>query len=372
MESFNMPKASEIAAALERFAPSSTAAEWDNVGLILGEADGDAARIMVCLTVTPAVVAEAVKGNVDLIVSHHPMLFRAAKKITSATPEGRLLLQLLKAEIAVYSPHTAFDNCTDGINDILAELFGLQSVKPLRSKDATGEFKLVVFVPETEIEKVAEAMFQAGAGRIGNYERCSFRIPGTGTFFGNDSANPAIGEKGKLETVQEIRLEVIVPNSKLNAVIAAMRAAHSYEEPAFDVYPLKAKSGVGEGRIGTLAKPMALAEFAKTVKSSCKAAAVGIVGDAAKPIRTVAIACGAAGEYLKDAIREKADAFVTGEMRFHEALAAEEAGIAVVLPGHYASERPGVERLAERLQKEFSTTKVWASKAEKDPIHFEN
>ena len=366
-----MPRISEIAAALELFAPSSIAAEWDNVGLILGDANGDAERILLCLTVTPEVVAEAVKESVDLIVSHHPVLFRAAKKISSATPEGRLLLPLLKAGIAVYSPHTAFDNCTGGINDILADLFGLQAVRPLRNKDAASEYKLVVFVPEAEVDKVSEAMFLAGGGRIGNYEQCSFRIPGTGTFYGNDAANPTIGEKGKLETVQEVRLEVVVPASKLNTAIAAMRAAHSYEEPAFDVYPLKGKSGVGEGRIGTLATPATLAEFAKLVKTSCHAAAVGIVGDAAKPIRTVAIACGAAGEFLKDAVREKADAFVTGEMRFHDALAAEDAGIAVVLPGHYASERPGVERLAEQLQKDFPSASVWASKAESDPIRFE-
>lgn len=366
-----MPSVAEIAAVLERFAPSSTAAEWDNVGLILGESNGPAERIMVCLTVTPEVVAEALKQHVDLIVSHHPVLFRATKKLTSGTPEGRLLLPLLKAGIAVYSPHTAFDNCVGGINNILSELFGLQGVKPLRSKDAAAEYKLVVLVPEGEIERVAEAIFQAGAGRIGNYDRCSFRIPGTGTFLGNDASNPSLGEKGTFERVPEVRFEVIVPASKLNAVIAAMRVAHGYEEPAFDVYPLKSKPGVGEGRIGALAKPMTLAEFAQLVKRNCNAAAVGVVGDATKPIRTVAIACGAAGEYLKDAICEKADAFVTGELRFHEALAAEEAGIAVVLPGHYASERPGVERLAVRLQNDFSTAVVWASKAENDPIRFE-
>jgi len=367
---FFVPTVADVADSLERFAPVATAAEWDNVGLILGEMAAKAERILVCLTITPQVVAEAVREKTDLIVSHHPVLFHGAKKLTDATPEGRLLLPLLKAGIGVYSPHTAFDNCSGGINDTLAESFGLQSIKPLRATEAPGEFKLVVFVPEKEIGAVSEAMFRAGAGRIGNYEQCSFRIPGTGTFFGTDSTNPAIGEKGKLETVQEIRLEVVVPNSKLNAVIAAMRDKHSYEEPAFDAYPLKSKPNGGEGRIGQLAEPKSIAQFAEVVKASCNAHSVSIVGDAAKPIRSVAVACGAAGEFLKDAIRAKADVFVTGEMRFHDLLAAEESGIAVVLTGHYTSERPGIEKLAERLQKEFADAAVWASLVESDPIWF--
>jgi dinuclear metal center YbgI/SA1388 family protein len=350
--------------------PRALAADWDNVGLLLGEGSAPAERIMTCLTVTPEVVAEAAAERAGLIVSHHPVLFRGAKQLTDGSAEGRLLLPLLKAGIAVYSPHTSFDNSVGGINDILAELFGLQNVTPLRPKEATAECKLAVFVPESDLERVSAAVFEAGAGRIGNYDRCSFRIPGTGTFLGNADSNPTIGQAGRLETVAEIRLEVVVPANRLNAVIAAMRSAHSYEEPAFDVYPLKGKPGPGEGRIGTLDPAIPLDEFARAVKSRCRAAGVQVVGPAAKPIRAVAIACGAAGEFLKDAIRAKADAFVTGEMRFHDALAAEEAGIAVVLPGHYASERPGVERLAERLAKEFPDAKVWASRAERDPVRF--
>jgi len=363
-----MPNVADVVKVLEAFAPKTLAAEWDNVGLLLGESSANVERIMTCLTVTPRVVAEAVAEMVDLIVSHHPVLFRGAKQLTDGTPEGRLLLPLLKSGIAVYSPHTAFDNCKGGINDILAEIFGLTNVRPLRNKDAVAECKVVVFVPEADLEKVCDAMFQAGAGRIGNYERCSFRTPGTGTFLGNEASNPVVGEKGILETVAEIRLEVVVPNARLQSVIAAIRSAHSYEEPAFDIYPLKAKAGSGEGRIGALEKPVTLKEFSERVKAGCKATAVGIVGDASKNVQAVAIACGAAGEYLKDAIRENADAFVTGEMRFHDALAAEEAGIAVLLPGHYASERPGIERLAERLTNHFPDVTVWASRDETDPI----
>jgi dinuclear metal center YbgI/SA1388 family protein len=359
---------SQIIAFLEKFAPLSLAADWDNVGLLLGDADQPAERILTCLTVTPEVVAEAVAQKAALIVSHHPVLFKATKKLNANQPEGRLLLPLLQAGIAVYSPHTAFDNCTGGINDGLAKKLHLQNISPLRSRDAARECKLVVFVPDADLDKVSEAVFAAGAGRIGQYEQCSFRLPGTGTFFGTENTNPVVGQKGRRETVSEWRLEVVVPEGKLRAVVAAMRQAHSYEEVAFDVYPLKPQPGIGEGRVGTLSTPLALKDFALVVKQTLKANGVQWVGDGTRSVSKVAIACGAAGEFLQEAIRAKADVFLTGEVRFHDGLTAEQAGVALVLPGHYATERPAVEDLAEKLAITFPNCRVWASHAERDPF----
>ncbi len=364
-----MPTVSDIVAYLDRFAPPRLAADWDNTGLLLGDTTRRADRVLTCLTVTPEVVAEAVDDGAHMIVTHHPILFRGAKKLSSLTTEGRLLGPLMASGIAVYSPHTSFDNCPGGINDTLATRFGLIGVKPLRPKDGVRHFKLAVFVPEADWVKVSDAIFAAGGGALGNYEQCSFRAPGTGTFFPKAGADPTVGQVGRREEVTELRLEVLVPEGKIDAAVKAMRAAHSYEEPAFDVYPLRANPDGGEGRIGTLASSTTLAEFAAVVKAACRASVVQYVGDAAKPVRTVAVACGAAGEFLSDATRAQADVFVTGEVRFHDCLTAQASGVGLVLPGHYASERPAVEGLAERLANALPGVTAWASVRERDPLN---
>jgi dinuclear metal center YbgI/SA1388 family protein len=362
-----MPTVAEFAAYLERFAPCGTAADWDNVGLLLGDPAANVSRVMTCLTLTPDVAAEAVREGANLIVSHHPVLFRGVKKLTATTPDGQSAIPLLRAGIAVYSPHTAFDNCTGGINDGLCRRLGLQKVVPLRPR-AKNQCKLVVFVPDTDLQKVSDALFAAGAGVIGQYNECSFRLAGTGTFFGTDATNPAVGQKGRREEVAEWRLEVVVPENQVASVVSAMRKAHSYEEPAFDVYPLKPGTDGGEGRFGELSQPVTLGELAKLAKQALSAVAVQIVGDPVRTVRTVALACGAAGEFLSDTIRRKADVFLTGEVRFHDALTARGANVALILPGHYATERPAVEDLATRLAADFAGITAWASRDERDPL----
>ena len=362
-----MPKLSDIIEELQRFAPLSLAAEWDNVGLLLGDAEAEIDCAMTCLTVTPEVVAEAVAKNVNLIVTHHPMLFRGVKSITTHNAEGRMLRELIRHDIAVFAPHTAFDNCVGGINDDLCERLGLTDVRPLRSKPSVQQYKLVVFVPETDLDAVSDALFQQGAGAIGDYRECSFRTPGVGTFHGNANSHPTIGKAGQRETVDELRLEVLLLESNLQPAIAAMRAAHSYEEPAFDVYRLEPTLGHGEGRIGTLAKPLNIIELGQLLKTKLNADTMQYV-NIEKPIRTVALACGAAGDYLKDAIGQKADCFITGEMRYHDCLLAESATIGILLPGHHATERPAVEDLAQRLQKWFPGVDVLVSEVEHDPL----
>jgi dinuclear metal center YbgI/SA1388 family protein len=363
-----MPTVAEFAAYLERFAPCATAAEWDNVGLLLGDPAADAARVMTCLTVTPDVAAEAVREGANLIVSHHPVLFRGAKKLTLTNSDGQVVLPLLRAGIAVYSPHTAFDNCTGGINDTLCRRLGVVSAVPLRPRAARRQCKLVAFVPDADLQRVSDAVFAAGGGVIGQYNECSFRLSGTGTFFGTEATNPTVGQKGRREQVTEWRLEVLVPEALVPNVVLAMRRAHSYEEPAFDVYPLKPGTEGGEGRFGELAEPATLGELAKRAKNTLNASAVQIVGDPAQAVRTVALACGAAGEFLSDAIERKADVFLTGEVRFHDALTARGANVALVLPGHYATERPAVEDLAAQLAADFPGVRAWASRDERDPL----
>jgi dinuclear metal center YbgI/SA1388 family protein len=354
---------------LERLCPPRLAADWDNVGLLLGDRAGSVGRIMTCLTLTPEVASEAVERRAELIVTHHPILFRATKRLNADTPDGRMILQLAHAGVSVYSPHTAFDNAADGINAQLARSLGLTDAVPLRRGAGAKLVKLVVFVPDKDLTKVSDAVFAAGAGRIGEYSECSYRLPGTGTFFGSDAANPTVGEKGRREEVSEWRLEVVCPEPRVADVVAAMRQAHSYEEPAFDLYPLTAApSPLGEGRVGSLPAPLQLGDLSRRVREMLKCGPVQVVGDSGKNVRKVAIVCGAGGELMTDALRVRADVFLTGEMRFHDYLAARAQGLALVLPGHYATERPGVEELARRLAAAWPDVEAWASARECDPV----
>jgi len=364
-----MATVADLCRVLESIAPLHLAAEWDNVGLLVGDKSAPVERIMTCLTVTPEVVGEAVREKAGLIVSHHPMLFRATQKLIASTTEGAMLLRLIAAGIAVYSPHTAWDNAPGGINDGLARRLGLLNVAPLRSIDAPANSKIVVFVPDADLAKVSDALFSAGTGVIGQYSECSFRLAGTGTFHGSETANPTVGEKGRREEVAEWRLEVVCAQARVADAVRAMRRAHSYEEPAYDVYPLRPDgTRYGSGRIGDLPEPIAFGELARQTREVLRSKCMQIVGDADRKVQRVGLACGTAGEFLKDAQRAGAEVFLTGELRFHDALLAEAGGTAVLIPGHYATERPAMEDLAATLQSKLSGLRVWASKAERDPL----
>jgi dinuclear metal center YbgI/SA1388 family protein len=373
-----MTTVADVTSWLEQFAPSRLAEPWDNVGLLWGDPLTVVERVMTCLTVTPATAAEAIREQAALIVSHHPILFRETKRIRADVPETAHLWQLARAGMAIASPHTAFDNTRDGINDILCRRLGLAEVAPLRPV-ATGagfvpqSFKIVVFTPEPERDAVSSAAFSAGAGRIGAYEECSFAIPGVGTFFGTGDANPTVGERGRRETVHELRLEFVCPPPMLNAVLASIRAHHSYEEPAIDVYSLYDSKPddfqpTGSGRIGHLLNHSTLDEFGRSVGRVLGNVSVAIVGEPSRRVQRVAVACGAGDDFLKDAARSGADVLLTGEARFHRALEAEATGIGLITAGHYATERLGVEELARRIASSFLSLTVWCSQAERDPF----
>jgi dinuclear metal center YbgI/SA1388 family protein len=356
----------DVLAALHRLAPLDLAEEWDNVGLLLGSLDQPVQRVMTCLTVTAATVAEACQENADLVVTHHPLFYRPVKRITDQTDEGRLVLSLMRAGIAVYSAHTAYDNAPGGINDQIASILELQSIHPLRPALAERQCKIVVFVPESDLAKVSDALFAAGAGVIGQYRECSFRLAGTGTFFGTEQTQPTVGQKGRREEVPEWRLEVICPERLVDEAIRALRAAHSYEEPAYDVYPLRPSYRPGgAGRVGRLPREVTLHMLVEQVRQHWHQEAVRFVGEPERIVRRVAIACGAGRDLLPDALRAAADVIVTGEMRFHDLLAAQAEGLSVILLGHYSSERFAMENLARRLAELLPELTVWASHRER-------
>jgi dinuclear metal center YbgI/SA1388 family protein len=372
-----MTTVSDVTRWLDDFAPARLAESWDNVGLLWGDPDTEITRVMTCLTVTPTTAAEAIGERAGLIVSHHPVLFRAVKRIRADLPETGSLWKLARAGIAIASPHTAFDNTQQGINDILCRRLGLVDIKPLRpvgpNSSASQSFKVVVFTPEPDREAVLSAAFAAGAGQIGAYEQCSFAIPGEGTFFGTDAANPVVGERGRRETVSELRLEFICPADKLAAALAAIAAHHSYEQPAIDVFALHDYGPehtplAGVARIGQLLEPRGLAELARFVGHALGRVAVSMVGQPERTVQRVAVACGAGDDTIKDAVEAGADVLLTGEARFHRALEAEALGLGLLTAGHYATERLGIEDLAGRIALAFPSLTVWPSDSEHDPL----
>jgi dinuclear metal center YbgI/SA1388 family protein len=355
---------------LEGFAPSRLAESWDNVGLLWGDPGSVIEKVMTCLTVTPEVADEAIAEGAGLIVSHHPVLFKPVKSITvrGGDPQAMFLWKLARANVAIVSPHTAFDNTKGGINDLLAEKLGLVEVGPLKASPAASRCKAVVFTPESDREAVLSAAFQAGAGRVGEYRECSYRSAGMGTFFGGESTDPAVGKKGVREQVEEWRLEFIVDEADVRRVLSAIRQAHSYEEPAIDVYPLHGEpDGPGVGRIGRLKERESLHTFARRVATTLQSPSTQFVGDSDRTIERVAIVCGAGDDFLRDAAG-KADVLLTGEARFHRAFEAQSLRISLITAGHHATERPGVEMLADRIARQFPDLNVWASRRESDPF----
>lgn len=354
---------------LKALAPLNLAEEWDNVGLLLGNEAEEVSRVLTCLTLTADVAEEAVALGAGLIVTHHPVLFKPVKQVTTATADGRLLLTLIRHSIAVYSPHTAWDNSSSGINQQLAERLNLTEIAPLRPKAVTDEAKIVTFVPETDLESVRKALWNAGAGVIGKYRNCSFHSRGTGTFYGTESTHPSVGQAGRLEQVEEIRLEVVCPFKQIDGVLRSLRAAHPYEEPAVDVFSVKnLADSEGAGRMGKLRNPMTLEQLNHLVGIQLRLPYVQFVGETTSIIERIGIACGAAGDFVRDAHRNGCQAFMTGEAQLHTCLEARDLNIAMILPGHYATERFSMDSLAERLRSGFPNVAVIASQRERDPV----
>lgn len=363
--------------AMSRIAPPHLAQSWDNVGLLAGDPAAPLRRVLLCIDLTAAVLAEAKRARAGAIVSYHPPIFKPVKSLVrradDAAPGPGVVFDAVAAGIAVYSPHTALDAADGGTGDALARLCGATIVGPLDHAPQPGsqrEVKLVTFVPQAQLERVASAMFAAGGGRIGLYEQCSFRIPGRGTFFGTEGTDPAVGRRGRLEQVDEVRLELVCPTGRLPEIVAAMRAAHPYEEPAFDVYPLAAKpTAIGIGRLARLPKPVALNALAAQLAKACGAAAPQIVGDPKRRVQMLAILAGSAGRVHEDFPRSlSADVLITGEIRHHDARTFEGRGWSAIALGHFASERPVLPLLAESLRRELPAVAAAISAADRDPF----
>jgi dinuclear metal center YbgI/SA1388 family protein len=355
----------KILESLENIAPTARAEAWDNVGLLTGDPGQEITQILLTIDYTSAVADEARQAGCNLVVAYHPPIFQPLKRVTA----GGLIFEAIRDGVAIFSPHTALDVADGGTNDMLADAIGLSDVQPLKTIVVQGsQYKLVVFVPAEQLERVSKAIFDAGAGHIGKYSSCSFRAAGTGTFFGEEGTKPAVGRSGRLEQTDEIRLETVVPIGKVQSVIQALRESHPYEEPAFDLNLLAADpTGGGLGRVGSLSHTSRPEIFAR-IKRELGLSHLLIAGPIEGVITQAAVCAGACGDLLDSAISSGAQLYLTGEMRHHDAIKAAAAGVTVVCTLHSNSERAVLRRIKKRLEQTSGIPPVTISGADRDPF----
>ena len=356
-----LAKVKDIVSFMVGIAPSMLAESWDNTGLAMGDEDHVVKKVLVALDVIDPVVEEAVSIGADLILTHHPMLlFRKMNSITKKDALGRRIYKLIENEIAALSAHTNLDVVKGGTNDVLAELMGLTNIEILEETWSESLKKLVVYVPESHLGAVRDAMGNAGGGHIGSYSHCTFQTKGVGTFLPLAGTTPFLGKEGILEHTPEVRLETIAPSNKVNKILQAVRKAHPYEEMAYDVYPVEQKGRAeGIGRIGELQKEMPFSEVAIILKERLKLDGIlRLVGDPNQKIKKVALCTGSGVEFMTAAKKQGADLYLTGDLKFHEAQKAQEMGLCVADITHYASEVLVVPVLQKALMQE-AQAKSW-------------
>jgi dinuclear metal center YbgI/SA1388 family protein len=368
------PQVTDIVEIIDKIAPFGFAEEWDNSGLQVGDPTARVSRIMVSLDAGWEAIEAAISKRCQLLLTHHPLIFRPSKIINVADPSGHLIKLALKNDLSIVSLHTNYDIADKGINDLLAERIGLKSCIPLSLTGFEELIKLVVFVPRGHEEKVVESLFQF-SGFIGNYSDCSFQSPGTGTFKPLAGADPFIGKVGSREYAEETRIEVLLRKADMPIALEAMVSAHPYEEPAYDLYPLINKGrNRGLGRVGELEKGLALEALAASIKKEFSLGGLRIVGDGARIVKRVAVCGGSGASFVRDAVRQGADVLITGDAKYHDAKDAQMLGLALVDMGHFASETVMIKGIVSALTSELAekgfTVEVLSCETEKDPFVF--
>lgn len=359
----------DVAAAIEAEAPLSLQESYDNSGLQLGRASTEVTGIVVCFDVTEAVLEEAKLLKANLVVSHHPVLFHVVKELTGRSRTSRLLLQALEYGIGLYAAHTSLDAAPRGVNWKMAQMLGLEAVQPLQPVRC-ALCKVVTFVPPSHAEGVREAMFAAGAGCIGLYSKCSYNLEGEGTFFSPSEAEPYIGAKDSFTQTHEVRIETVAPADKVDVVVSAMRAAHPYQEVAYDVYPLHNKLTLGGlGAVGQLPEAESLEAFIARLQRVFAPRCIRVSNSEKRQIARVALCGGAGVSLLPEAERQGADIMVTGDCKYHDFQRGPGETILCDI-GHRESEHCAVQLLHSLLAKKFTTFAIWESGQERGPITY--
>lgn len=345
---------SHVIAALDSLYDPAWAEPWDAVGLVCGDPEQRVNTVLFAVDPAPAVIAEAIAGRYDLLVTHHPLLLHGVHSVAATTPKGRVIHDLVRAGVALHVCHTNADVAQPGVSDVLAQAIGLTDLRPLAPSAPEAQDKLVMFVPADATQRVLDAVSDAGAGSIGDYTRCAWTTAGEGTFIPGAGSSPAIGAAGSVERVAEDRLEVVLPRSRRADVLRAMIAAHPYEEPAYDLYERVTLAGErGLGRIGALPAAMTARDFVHRVANVLPRTAAGVkaAGDMDREIRTVAVCGGSGDSLLAEARQAGVDAYVTADLRHHRtAEAIDDGGPLLVDAAHWATEWPWLADAATRLR----------------------
>ena len=364
-----MTKIKDVTTYLESLAPRSFQESYDNSGLLTGDSTADIMGILVTLDCTEAVVTEAINQKCNLIVAHHPIVFKGLKKLTGQNYVERTIIKAIKNDIAIYAIHTNLDNVNLGVNKKIGEMMGLKNLRVLAPKKDTLS-KLVTFIPSENAEVVIQALHQAGAGNIGQYKNCSFRMSGNGTFTPKEGSSPHIGKPNEFKKVEEIRAEVIFPNHLESKIMSALRQSHPYEEVAYYITRLENENQeVGAGMIGELESPQEPMAFLERLKMTMKAECVRYTRPALKKVKKIAI-CGGAGSFLlPKAIAEEADVYVSADFKYHEFFDSD-GKIMIADIGHYESEQFTKELLEEVIREKFNTFAIIFSKTITNPISY--
>lgn len=362
-------KISEIISLIEDVAPLSLQEDYDNAGLQVGDKNNEATGALLCIDVTEDIIDEAVQKGLNLVISHHPLLFKGLKSITGKNYIERVVIKAIKNNISIYSAHTNLDNAPGGVNYKIAEKLNLRNVQILSPQNGKL-LKLIVFVPTEHADKVREAMLTAGAGKIGNYDMCSYNLDGYGTFRACEGAEPYCGEVGAIHKENEVRIEVILPEYNRGSVLKAMLMAHPYEEPAYDILQLENTNAyAGSGLVGELCDSVDEIEFLKTIKDVFKVGVIKYSSLTGKKIKRVAL-CGGSGAFLiNDAIRANADLFLTGEVGYHNFFMAEKK-ILLVEAGHYETEQYTKDIFCDIITKKFPNFAVQYTDIEPNSINY--
>lgn len=368
---------SSIMDIMDAIAPRHLAEQWDNVGLQLGNKHHRVNRVLVALDPSPQVVNAACSRGADLLITHHPLLFRPLKSIDSSTPVGAIIETAVKHGLSVFCAHTNLDSAFDGVNDCLAGIIGLKNTSVLAAPVKTQRYKLVLFVPVDHEQDILDALFTLETGKIGNYGCCSFRTQGKGTFKAGQGANPSIGTPSELVQTQEVRIETIIEAERLSGTVAYLKKRHPYETMAYDVYPLKSNEAdhyipQGLGRVGELERQIPLVDFARQVREKLGLKWLKLSGRADLPVSKVALCSGSGSSLVSDFFASGAQVYISGDLHYHNARDAQDLDLALIDIGHFASEHVIVDHLVRKIRKEIENQGLNVSiepfEMEKDPF----
>ena len=362
-------KLSQLTTYLESLAPLAYQEDYDNAGLIVGRPDQEVSQALISLDCTEAVVDEAIATNCQVIISHHPIVFRGLKKFNGKTYVERVVEKAIRNNIALYAIHTNLDNMMTGVNAKICETLGLKNCRILSPKHNLLK-KLVTYIPISHADEVRNALFEAGAGNIGNYSETSFNAEGTGTFKGNEDANPHVGEPGTRHLENEVRIETIYPAILESKILMALVLAHPYEEVAYDLYPLTNQNQlVGSGMIGELDVPVTEEAFLFHIKARMRAPVIRHTELTGGTVKKVAVCGGAGGFLLKQAIAAGADIFITADYKYHEFFDAE-GKLVIADIGHFESEQFTQQLLYEIIRKKFTNFAVRLTEVNTNPVKY--